>query len=78
MSEPNKCMNNNFWDLPADERSERMREACERAGVENFWDLPPEERGKCYERLGEAENVIQSIHPPATMRTHNKPGDIIL
>ena len=39
----------NFWDRPADERAERMREAAERGGVDNFFDLPPDERAQAYE-----------------------------
>lgn len=41
--------NNGFWDRPAYERAERMRDAAERGGVENFFDLPPEERAQAYE-----------------------------
>ena len=42
--------NNGFWDRPADERADRMRDAAERGGVENFFDLPPEERAQAYEK----------------------------
>ena len=41
-------MNDSFWDLPAEERAERMRHAAERGGVENFYDLTPEERAEAY------------------------------
>lgn len=41
--------NNGFFDLEADERSNRMQISAERGGVENFFDLPPEERARCYE-----------------------------
>lgn len=41
--------NNGFWDQPADERADRMRDASERGGVSNFFDLPPEERAQAYE-----------------------------
>lgn len=40
--------NEGFWDRPADERAERMRQAADRAGVENFFDLTPEERAEAY------------------------------
>lgn len=40
--------NNGFWDRPADERAERMREAADRGGVDNFFDLPPDERAQAY------------------------------
>ena len=45
----NNDSNNGFWDLPADERAERMRAAAERGGEENFFDLAPEERARVYE-----------------------------
>jgi hypothetical protein len=45
----NNDSNNGFWDRPADERAERMRDAAERGGVENFFDLPPEDRAQAYE-----------------------------
>ena len=41
--------NHGFWDRPADERAERMRNAAERGGAENFFDLPPEDRARAYE-----------------------------
>lgn len=44
-----EAINRGFWDLPADERAERMREAADRAGVEHFFDMPPEERAQVYE-----------------------------
>lgn len=40
--------NNGFWNLPADERADRMRAAAERGGAENFFDLPPDERAQAY------------------------------
>lgn len=43
----NTC-NNGFWDLPADERAERMELAANRGGIENFFDLTPEERAIAY------------------------------
>lgn len=49
--EPNddyQC-NGGFWDRPADERAERMRNAEDRGGVDNFFDLPPEERAQAYD-----------------------------
>lgn len=55
-------------------------------GVEH--GFTSEEASELYEQLGMAliigaslggpENVIKSIHAPATMRTHNKPGGVIL
>lgn len=41
--------NRNFWDLPAEQRAERMQSAADRGGVEHFFDLPPEERAQAYE-----------------------------
>jgi hypothetical protein len=48
--EESMANNNGFFDRPADERAERMRDAAERGGVENFFDLPPEERAQAYEK----------------------------
>lgn len=45
----NNDSNNGFWDRPADDRAERMRDAAERGGVDNFFDLPPEDRARAYE-----------------------------
>jgi hypothetical protein len=44
-----RTCNNGFFDLEADERSDRMQIYAERGGVENFFDLPPEERAQCYD-----------------------------
>ncbi len=44
-----RTCNNGFFDLEADERSNRMQIAADRGGVENFFDLPLEERAQCYE-----------------------------
>lgn len=41
--------NNGFWDRPAQDRADRMRDAAERGGVENFFDLPPEDRARAYD-----------------------------
>lgn len=39
-----------FYDFPADERAEIMRDAAERGGVENFFDLDADERAAAYQR----------------------------
>jgi len=44
--------NNDFFDLPAEDRAAAYAAAEERAGVGpgNFFDLSPEERGAAYDR----------------------------
>lgn len=41
--------NNNFYDLDPQERSDRMTEAADRAGVNDFFDLDPEDRAAVYD-----------------------------
>lgn len=51
----NDSPNVGFFDLPVDERAERMQAAADKGGVENFFDLSPEERAEAYANESEGK-----------------------